>query len=399
MNTKTFLIGFVAALAILMIGFASAGDLIYTSTLSTTFNDVVLGSGVTMAGITGEYVPVRTTFRANDDAEDVRVKVWMDGHRDNIEDETSRFDLVAGSTYTKLLQLSLPDDLKDTTKEFTLHVSISNSNGYDSTEYTVRMQRESYNFDVLSMDYPNTVAGGDIVPVSVVIENIGMQDLENGYVIVSIDELGVSAKGFFGDLVAVEDCSDDCDDEDSVQKTVYIKVPQNTEAGVYTINAEVYNKDARTVATGLIRVDGSASTTVIAGMKSQDMKAGETKTFDLIVVNSGDDVGIYNIQTVSGSNLEVSAPSVVTVGPDSSSTVPVTVTVSRDADVGAYTFTVDVNGEQVVFGANVTGSSVSTSVVALTVILVIIFLVLLVVLIVLLTRREQPVEEVETSYY
>jgi preprotein translocase subunit SecG len=43
--------------------------------------------------------------------------------------------------------------------------------------------------------------------------------------------------------------------------------------------------------------------------------------------------------------------------------------------------------------------SVSTSVVALTVILVIIFVVLLAVLVVLLTKKEKPIEEVETSYY
>lgn len=44
-------------------------------------------------------------------------------------------------------------------------------------------------------------------------------------------------------------------------------------------------------------------------------------------------------------------------------------------------------------------SGVSTSVVALTVILAIIFVVLLAVLVVLLTKKEKPIEEVETSYY
>jgi uncharacterized membrane protein len=203
-----------------------------------------------------------------------------------------------------------------------------------------------------------------------------------------------------GDLVSTESCDDNCDEEDSVQKTVYLKMPENAEAGVYELDVTIYNKESESTVSRLIKVGSSGTTTVIAAAKSQDLKAGETKTYDLIVVNSAKSVKIFNIQTVSGNALSVSSPSVVTIGPDSSTTVPITVTASNDASVGTYTFTVDVDGQQVVFGANVTsGSAVSTSVVALTVILVIIFVVLLVVLIVLLTRKEKTIEEVETSYY
>jgi len=77
----------------------------------------------------------------------------------------------------------------------------------------------------------------------------------------------------------------------------------------------------------------------------------------------------------------------------------VDVTAASDAKVGTYTFSVDVDGEQAVFGANIVGGAVTSSIVALTVILVIVFVVLLVVLVVLLTKKEKPIEEVETSYY
>jgi preprotein translocase subunit SecG len=98
--------------------------------------------------------------------------------------------------------------------------------------------------------------------------------------------------------------------------------------------------------------------------------------------------------------LIVSAPAVVTVGPQSSTTVPISVTASDKADLGSYTFSVLVDGKQTVFGAEIVeGSSVSNPVVVLTVILAIIFVVLLVVLIVLLVRRDKPAEEAETSYY
>ena len=419
MNAKVFLVPFVAALAILFIGMTSAYSTDFPIQ-NVEFNGVELhgfNSVDNIAGFTGENVPVRVTFRANTDSEDVKIRVEIYSGRDDVIETTGRFNVVDGNTYTKLLSLELPDDLKDITKDLTLVVRVYDANhdtNDEEQEYVVKMQRESYEFDVLSIDYEPSVSAGDIVPVSVVVENTGFQDLEDGYVVVSIDELGVSKRGYFGDLAPTEDCyiyedyyndrlSVDCDDNsvDSTQKTVYVKIPESSDAGVYTLNVRVYNGDASVRAEGLIKVDGSASGAVIAAVKNQDLKAGETKTYDLIIVNPTDSVRVYNIQAVSGTALQVSVPSVVTVGPESSDTVPVQVTATSGADVGAYTFSVDVNGEQVVFGANVTSgrAGTSSSIVALTVVLVIVFVVLLIVLIVLLTRKEKPSEEVETSYY
>jgi len=401
MNTKTFLVPILAVLAICLVGFASAGELVNGS-VTTTFNDVVLStSGMTMAGASGEVVPVRVTFNALNDAQDVKVRVWMEGFRDDVSSTTKRFNVVSGSTYSKLVSLQLPNDLDSTTKTFTLHVSLANADKYDSVDYIVKMQRDSYTLDILSVDYDTTVLAGQILPVAVVVDNTGFQDLENGYVTVSINDLGVSGRGFFGDLVAVEDNHADSHTSDSLQKTVYLTIPEFAKDGIYEMTVKAYNKDASSTVTRLIQIQGStASVKVLAAMKNQDMNAGETKTYNLVIVNSGSDVGIFNINTVSGTGLDVSAPSVVTVGPKSSTTVPITVTASKNVAVGSYTFTVNVNDEQVVFGTNIVGgSSVSTSIVALTVVLVIIFVVLLVVLIVLLSRKDKPIEEVETSYY
>ncbi len=414
MNTKAILIPFMAVLAIFLFALSSASNLAYID--SVRFNDIELNCWNTnIAGFSGETVPVRVTFVAGTDSEDVKVRVEIYSGRDDVVVSTNRFNVVEGNTYTKLLSLKLPDDLKDTTKDLTLYVKVydADHDTWDAEkEYVVKMQRESYQFDVLSIDYEPEVSAGDLVPISVVVENTGFQDLEDGYIVVSIDELGISKRSYFGDLAPTEDCyiyedfgnnriRVDCNDNsiDSTQKIVYLRIPENVEAGVYNLKVRVYNSDASVSATGLIKVDSSTSGAVLAAVKNQDLEAGETKTYDLIIVNPTSSVKVYNIQTVSGTALQVSAPSVVTVGPESSYTVPVQVTALKTADVGAYTFSVNVNGEQVVFGANVTKEGASSSVVALTVVLVIVFVVLLIVLIVLLTRKEKPMEEVETSYY
>ena len=412
MNTKNFLIPFVAVLILLSVGIVSA-DL--ADNVDIEMNGEEISAGIThLSGISGDVVPVRVAFTAGTDSKNVKVKVGIYDGRDEVYETTGRFNVVDGHRYVKLLSLELPSDLDETHESLTLTVEIYDAD-HDTVDYDedfiVEMQRESYEFDVLSIDYTTTVSAGEVFPVSVVVENTGFERLDDGYVVVSIPELGVSARGYFGDLVATEACkllndsgdfivvNCDDDDEDSLQKTVYLKMPENAQTGVYELQVEIYNKDTSTKVRELIKVDASASTMVLAAVKNQDMKAGETKIYDVIIVNSGDDVQVYNIQTIAGTALAVSAPSVVTVGPDSSTTVAVSVTAASGTEVGTYTFSVDVNGEQVTLGANVTSRGASTSVVALTVVLVIIFVVLLIVLIVLLTRKDKPIEEVETSYY
>lgn len=398
MNSKVFLVPFIAALAVLMLGFSSA---ISVSSVITTFNDVELHNGSTvMAGNVGDTVPVIVTFTADNDSDgDAKVKVSLSGF-DDVSDSSGRLTLISRSTYTEHLSLKLPSYLKNTSKSYTLSVVISDDSSNDNTvKYDVRMQRESYSLDVLSVDNPQTVSAGDNFPVSVVVKNNGMNRLDDGYVLVSIPALDVASKAYFGDLTPNDEC-DDCDVEDSVQKIVNLNLPENAAPGQYDLEVKVYNRDTVTTAVKTITVGQSAATNVVSAVKSQEIRAGETKTYDLIIVNSGDNIKLYNIQTVSGNALQVSAQPVIAVGPQSSAVVPVTVTASDDADVGTYTFSVAVDGKQNVFSANVVGGkAVTSSVVVLTVILAVIFVVLLIVLVVLLVRKEKPTEEVETSYY
>jgi len=408
MKRNLFLIPFVTVMTLMIVGFASAG---LASTLDVEFNDVELRYDDTMVGNVGDVVPVRVVFTSSADETDVKVKVFMEGHRDDVSASTNRFDIEDNKVYTKLLRLKLPSDSDELSEEYTLYVEIVSKNDRTEEEYTISVQRESYAVEVLTVDYSPRVSAGDVVPVSIVVKNNGYDRLDDVYVRVSIPALDVSSRGYIGDLVPTEDCvlvedgddfvvsNCDDDDEDSMEEVVALRIPDSANSGVYELEIEVYNRDAEVVVTKLISVGDLASTMVLAAAKNKDLNAGETVIYDLVIVNSADDIKVFNLDSVSGDVLSVSVPSVVTVGPDSSETVAVAVTAASDAAIGTYTFSVSVNGEQTVFGANVVGDSVSTSVVALTVVLVIIFVVLLAVLVVLLTRKEKPIEEVETSYY
>lgn len=402
MKAKTFLIPFMAVLALFLVSFASASAV--ATIESVTFNDVEVDANgaVDIAAFAGEVVPVRVTFTANADSEDVRIRAEVYDGRDSTEDVTGRFNIVDGNVYTKLLSVKIPSNLDEQTKDLALEVKIFDANFENDNvivEYVVKVQRESYEFDILSVDYDSVVGAGESVPVAVVIKNAGFERSNDGFVTVSVPALGISAKSYFGDLIPTEDYVGYEDEEDSVLRVLYLNVPESAAAGTYNVVVTAYDSDSETTLTRAIQVEGSTSSQALAAVKDQDMKAGETKTYELILVNSGNDVMVYNLAATSSSALTVSVPSVVTVGPDASQTVEVTVSSDNDAEVGTYTFTVSANGNNVVMTANVTDSGVSTSVVALTIILVIIFVVLLVILVILLSKKEKQVEEVETSYY
>lgn len=414
------MIPIVLALTLVLVSFVSASCLVDGNTQCSTddvndniwveFNgiEIIENESNDVAGFAGDNVPVEVRFIAGANSSDVKVELEIYGGRDDYEAESRRFNIVAGKQYKRMLNLELPSDLDDDlVDDLTLKVTIKDADNDDFIgQYTISMQRESYELQILSVDIDSSLSSGSVVPVTVVAKNTGFEEAEDAYVLVSIPELGVSARGYLGDLIPTEDCDSyyydvDCDDEeeDAREKTVFLRMPDNVKPGVYEVVVKVYDRDSSTSVKELVSFGGSTSSNVLAGMTSKDMAAGETTTFDVIIVNPSDSLKVYELETISGTDLTVVAPSVVTVGPKSSKTVQVSVTAADDAEEGTQTFTVNANGEQVTLGVNITGDAVSNGVVALTVVLVVIFVVLLIVLIVLLTRRERPIEEVETSYY
>lgn len=314
MKRNTLLIPFVAVLAMFAVSMASAAlaDDVYTR-----FNDVSLKLwSVDMAANPGEIVPVKVTFTAAKDADDVRVKVYMEGHRDDVSVKTNRFDIVDGKTYTKLLSLEMPSDSDESSEDYMLYVRIYTEDESKEVNYPISVQKESYTFEVKSVDCASEVSAGDVLDVAVLVKNTAYHRMDDTRVVVSIPALGVSALSYAGDLVTTAGDEDNEDKEDSAYQTVSLRIPEKAASGVYELEIEVYNDDASTIVEKFVAIEGEVSKDVIA-VENQD-------------VNDG---------------------------------------------------------------------TVSSSVVALTVILVIVFVVLLAVLVVLLTKKEKPIEEVETSYY
>jgi uncharacterized membrane protein len=394
MKRTSFVVPFIAVLTLLLANFAVA----FATVDSVEFNSVEL-NGITMAGMVDDTVPIRVVFTATDNASNVELEVSMNGFRDDVSADVKISDVEAGVTYVKTLSLSLPDDTDSLSEEYTLYVELTTSTDKVEESYTVSLQRESHTLEILSVDLDTSVSAGETVPVTVVVKNTGYNREDDVYVTVSIPSLDVSQRAYVEDLVPMENCDDDCDHEDTESQVVYVKIPADAATGVYDIKVKAYSDDAETTETSSIRVGGSVDSSFYPAATSKTLKAGETVSYDLVIVNTADNVKTYTLQAVSGDDLTVSVPSIVVVGPRDSAIVSVEVTADSAAR-GDYTFSVVSDNKQVVYTANVSGSSMSGAIVALTVALVIIFLVLLVVLIVLATKKgSKEVEEVETSYY
>jgi hypothetical protein len=253
---------------------------------------------------------------------------------------------------------------------------------------------------VLDVDVSRSVEAGGVLTATIVLKNIGYEELEDVFVSVKMPELGLEKKGYFFDLTA-----EDTDDykQDSGERTVKLNMPVNVLTGSYTLEVTAYNKDSEDKVTKTIFVSAKAdSTQVFVPLKSKEIASGELVHYDVIFVNSGNSIIVYEIVPEVSGNLFVTAEEpIVTVPAGSSRTVRIAVRAGKDE--GTYNFALNINSdgqlvEKVDLMANVTSGRNMSNTTVLTIVLAVIFVVLLIVLIVLLLKKPEK-ENVEESYY
>lgn len=380
MNAKKLMISFLAvALMLTLVATVSAASDV-TDNLEVKLNDEDAGFD-DLTVVAGETVSVKVAFNSLVDASDVTVKAEIEGNKVDVSEISASFDVESGKRYSKTLTLKVPYELKDDLSEdIVLTVTVKkDGNLKTEQEYSLRVQRPSYNANVMSIVTPNTVAAGENFPVDVVLKNVGYNDLDDLYVSAKITALdGVERTVYFGDLVALE--SDDEDDDDESETTtgrIFLQMPYSAEPGIYVLQISVFNDDLEVSKVKQIVVEND--------FPSVAMKAGN----DLLIVNPTEKLKIYKV-----------------VFPESESFVTVPAGTSKTVEVKPTTadYTVNVlsmDGELVesfTFEA-VEKTSVTSPIVVLTVILAIVFLVLLVVLIVLIGKKPEKAEEFGESYY
>ncbi len=403
MNTKRILVSFLLIASVLFLvssvsAFTATGDLATPSSVTVKVNDVDVNANVVSVNA-GDTVTVKVQFKAMEDdpltltineavnASDVKVKVTLEGEKDDVTAVTSNFDVIAGKTYTKTLTLKVPSDFEDSLlhDSLTMTVRIWNSDFETQTgDITLELQRPSYDVAIKSVMTSSTAEAGQLLPVDVVLKNIGFNTLEDMYVTVSIADLKLSKTAFFGDLVDVEtEDSSSADDSDvsTVSGRLYLEVPYNVKSGAYTLEVTAENDETSSTV--------SKDVVVTNGFPDIAMKSGN----DLVLLNPTNQLKVY---TVKYADTETS----VIVPAASSKSVTIATPTSGEYNFDATVF----SGTQLLSTVNFSGTgssapSLTSPVMVLTIILAVVFLVLLVVLVVLITKKPQKTEEFGESYY
>lgn len=400
MNTKNILVSFLAIVSVLfLVATISAAEI--TGTIDVTINSIDVETD-NIAVIAGETITVKVYFTSDVNASDVRVKAEIEGDKIDVDDRTVSFDIEDGKRYSKTLTLKVPFELRDEVSEdLSLNIQIWNGDHkIEREDITLRVQRPTYKADIKSISMSNSVEAGETMPVDIVLKNIGYNDLDDLYVTAVIPALGISQTSYFGDLVSIEDSDDD---DDTISGRLYLKVPYDAEAGIYTLEIEVENDDLVHSEIRQVIIKNDLSESVIVTNDVATVGVGENAEFNLLIVNPTNKLKVYRVITESSGSLSSSASqTVVAVTAGSSKTVTVTANANS---AGVYTFNVNVlSGDELVSSvalkANVEGkTSVTNSIVVLTIVLIVVFLVLLVVLIVLISKKPEKAEDFGESYY
>ncbi len=261
MNTKAIL-GFVVASLIALIAVSSVMAL--SVTIGTvTINDVdltnVTGVTTVISGSPGETVPITVRFVANADSQDVKVKATIG---DGTSVSTSRFDVLNGSTYVKHFSITLPNvqDIDGSNESWNLKIIVSDRTGNEQpANYNIKMQREAKALSILSIDSPATASAGEIIALDIVLKNTGSRTADDTFVAVSIPELGISKKAYFGDLTATDNTEAN-DNEDARERRIYLAIPADTITGDYTVEIKASNYDITSTTKKVISITGLAVT-------------------------------------------------------------------------------------------------------------------------------------------
>lgn len=364
----------------------------------------------------GEQLVVKAVFKANKDIGNMKVHVWLNGYREELEARTGEFDVFKDNLYSKTLFIDVPTDI-DARDVYTLYVKLEKNaelTGVDEAKVDMNVQRIANILDILSIDLydhnrDNIFNVGSNLYADVVVKNRGNHIADDVYVKVSIKELGISRNVYLGDLEAYDNHFPN-DNEDAKKVTVALALPQSTVPGTYTVEVETYNSELSEKATRTITVEKQLNkqVQVTPQVSEADVKAGSKAQYSLFIVNTGDTQENFIVEVLgaNGWSTTVITPAAFSLESGESKIVALDLTVAKDAEAKQYPFTVRVKygneAKQFNFMANVSKGAVFDWKVVLMIIGIALAVAIIVLLVITLIKQgksgieEKP--ELE-SYY
>lgn len=350
----------------------------------------------------GERVDIDVWLVATANTEDVEITAKINGYEyGSISDSTGLFNLDDGRTYKKTLTLYIPEDI-EASEDYTLRIEASDQNDEETATFGLFIDEQRHGlaiFDVL-LNPSSTIAAGNSLFTTVRLENLGETEENDVKVTVSIPALGVSTVNYLDELNTEYDEAneDHLRNDNSKQMDLLLRIPSDAATGTYDVQVDIeYNRGHNFLTKTLsLNVEGTAQsagaqTVINSDSSSKVVNAGESAEYKVMMANLGLEPGVYSVTVdgVSAWGEAVVQPSFLTIMPDSTGEVTITVTPYDSVEAASHTwvakvmlgtdvlselvFTTKVEVENTVEQTNDTVKSVLTA----------IFFILLIVLVVL----------------
>lgn len=363
----------------------------------------------------GSQLSVKAVFKSNKDLSNVKVHVWLNGYREELEARTSEFDVFKGNMYSKTLFIDVPFDI-DARDTYTLYVKLEKNaelTGVDEAKVTMNVQRIANVLDILSVELydhnrDNIFNAGSTVYADVVVKNRGNHVADDVYVKVSIKELGISRNVYLGDLEGYDNHYAHNND-DTAKVTVALPLPKGIETGSYTLEIEAYNSEINDQETRTITVEKQLTQDIeiIPQVTEANVNRGATAEYSLLIANSGETEENFIVEVLgaNGWATTVITPAAFSLEAGESKIVTFDLSVAKDVEAGKHPFTVRVKygneAKQFNFMANVSGTSVDWKVILMIIGIALAVAIIVLLVITLIKQGKSGTEEKPEleSYY
>ncbi len=321
----------------------------------------------------GEILYVKASVGADDDMEDVKLRAWIGGYDDEIEDESEMFDLVYNEDTqqmvkrTETLQMELPADM-DSDEEYTLNVELLGKKGsLTKQSVELRIDRTRHNLNIMDIDVEPSMSlvAGETVEARARVKNVGDKKEEDIKVLAEIPELGVFERVYIEELCSYEEDDEDCESSDwspwlsfelpedaEGEYDLYITVLYDNEryeeTEIVELSVEGVEGEEETAEGKPVEIDssikGNGDSLISTDATTQTVERGEEIVYKIKVANIDDASKVYSIK-IAGTKLWADTraePSFVSVEPGKTSDVYVYLKAQEDAELGSWPFTVQV---------------------------------------------------------
>lgn len=233
----------------------------------------------------GDVLEIQVSYLGQKDADNARFRAEIEGYEHStITDATNLFSVVKGVSSSKALTLRLPSDM-ESQKEYILRIYGSNDlSGLTYKEYSLYVDTQRHRVDIsdLVMSPETGVEAGQAVIANVRVTNRGQKVQDSVKVVIEVPQLNIRASSYVSNL----DIGEAITSED-----MYLGVPTDARAGVYTANVFTQYNDGYTQSQAtfdfvvLASSDAGNDRLIISADADSKIVAGETSTVQIVVGN------------------------------------------------------------------------------------------------------------------